>query len=101
SGAVDEKDVVLVTIEGDRGVGVGEASPMGGAFYSAETPDSTWHALTETLAPALLRERTCDLERLGSLFREFPGEPFAKAGVEGALWGLRAPAREGALDERL
>ncbi|MGH9659062.1 MAG: o-succinylbenzoate synthase [Bryobacteraceae bacterium] len=76
SGAVSVKDAILVEYEGRWG----EASPMAGAFYSAETPESTWSAL-ERMTPEVLRNPAVDLDSI------VEGEPFAKAGMVGALLG--------------
>src|SRR6266536_1560438 len=81
SGAVSEKECIVVEMRADQAVGFGEASPMGGSFYSADTPDSTWKALTE-LIPRLAGRERLRLQDLLSIFEEIPGEPFAKAGLE-------------------
>ncbi|MBI1984473.1 MAG: o-succinylbenzoate synthase [Acidobacteria bacterium] len=88
NGEVSVKDAILVELEAFGSVGWGEASPMAGAFYSRETPESTWDFLRTRLIPAFL-ERP-DIDRRGYYDRvaEFPGEPFAKAGFEGAVWDL-------------
>ncbi|HZT32526.1 MAG TPA: o-succinylbenzoate synthase [Bryobacteraceae bacterium] len=78
NGSVDVKDAIVVSYRQDGVTGYGEASPMSGAFYSAETPESTWNAL-EKLAPAVLRDRRVDLDTVVA------GEAFAKAGLVGAL----------------
>ena len=52
---------------------------MGGSFYSADTPDSTWKALAEQLVPRLAGCEKLRLQDLLSVFEETPGEPFAKA----------------------
>ena len=88
NGSVDVKDSILVSYERDGVTGYGEASPMSGAFYSAETPESTWAAL-EQLAPAVLRDPAADLDSIVA------GEGFAKAGMVGAALDrdLRADRR--------
>ncbi|PYU97901.1 MAG: hypothetical protein DMG10_29650, partial [Acidobacteria bacterium] len=90
SGAVSEKECIVVEMRADEGVGFGEASPMGGPFYSADTPDSTWKALAEQLVPRLAGCEKLRLQDLLSVFEETPGEPFAKAGLEGAFWDAGA-----------
>jgi len=92
SGEVAVKDAILVELEADGVVGWGEASPMAGAFYSAETPETTWACLTERLVPRFLAEPELDPRRCSERLAEFPGEPFAKAGLEGAVWDLWAQA---------
>lgn len=89
-GEVSVKDAILVELETDRATGCGEASPMAGAFYSAETPESTWEFLRAKLVPAFLARPELDPEKCWERLAEFPGEPFAKAGLEGAVWDLRA-----------
>jgi o-succinylbenzoate synthase len=91
NGSVAEKDCVLVEVTTDRGAsGWGEASPMSGSFYSDDTPDTVWRALAERLIPLALGERAIDAPRFYERLRDVPGEPFAKAGLEGALWDAHA-----------
>ena len=91
NGAVAEKDAVLVEVSAGGGVtGWGEASPMSGSFYSADTPEGAWRALRETLVPLALSADEIDAAQFYMNLREVPGEPFAKAGLEGALWDARA-----------
>src|SRR5260370_28089553 len=75
SGAVAVKDAIVVQYRKDGVTGWGEASPMAGAFYSQETPESTWAAL-EQMASA---DDPC------SALDAFEGENFAKAGLAGAI----------------
>lgn len=100
NGSVDVKDSVLVEVITNEGVtGWGEASPMSGSFYSSDTPEGAWRALREQLIPLALEERRIDVPRFFWQLRAMPGEAFAKAGLEGALWdaharSLRAPLHE-------
>jgi len=87
NGVVAEKDAILVEITtADGVVGWGEASPMSGSFYSDDTPERAWEALSKQLIPNLLEAGEFDTTRFYERLREFPGEAFAKAGLEGALW---------------
>jgi len=87
NGEVSVKDAILVELQGVSGnTGWGEASPMGGSFYSAETPDSTWEFLRNKVIPGLLSQPLPEAECCYEWLSEFPGEPFGKAGVEGAVW---------------
>ena len=91
NGAVAEKDAILVeVITGDEVVGWGEASPMSGTFYSGDTPESVWSSLTASLIPAVLSAGEIDITRYYEKIRTQPGDPFAKAGIEGALWDAYA-----------
>ena len=95
SGEVSAKDSLLIELvsevegEGDL-TGWGEASPMAGAFYSTETPESTWSFLSERLLPKFLSAPELNPARLDLLLQEFPEEAFGRAGLEGAVWDLWA-----------
>jgi o-succinylbenzoate synthase len=90
SGEIAIKDAILVELEAGGVVGWGEASPMAGAFYSVETPESSWKVLRSRLLPAFLERPELDPRRCSEWLEEFGGEPFAKAGLEGAVWDLTA-----------
>ena len=55
SGSVSQKESVVVQLQAEEGEGFGEASPMGGSFYSADTPESAWRVLAEELVPRLIQ----------------------------------------------
>jgi O-succinylbenzoate synthase len=91
NGAITEKDAILVELKTERDiVGWGEASAMSGAFYSKDTPESAWAALSGSLIAAVLSAREIDVIRFYELMRVQPGDPFAKAAIEGALWDAYA-----------
>src|SRR5258708_38785007 len=54
SGAVAEKDGIVVAIRSDGLTGYGESSPMAGAFYSSDTPEQSWAELRDEVAPSLI-----------------------------------------------
>lgn len=91
NGAIAEKDAILVELktEGDI-VGWGEASAMSGGFYSQDTPESAWAALSGSLVPAALSAGEIDVGCFCELLREHSGDAFARAGIEGALWEAQA-----------
>ncbi len=91
NGAVAEKDAILVEVKTNEGVvGWGEASPMPGPFYSVETPDSAWEALSSDLIPEVLGNGPVDVTHFYEQLRLLPENAFAKAGLEGALWDAYA-----------
>ncbi len=90
SGAVAVKDAILIELRSDVATGWGEASPMAGAFYSAETPEGSWEFLIQQVVPAFLDRPELDPQRCVERLADFPGQPFAKAGLEGAVWDLHA-----------
>lgn len=98
NGVVAEKDAILIEITTSDGVvGWGEASPMSGAFYSSDTPDSSWAVLKEQFVPVLLSLGHVDPARFHEFLREQPGDQFSRAGIEGALWEAYAHTRGVAL----
>jgi O-succinylbenzoate synthase len=95
---VAAKDAIIVRLRCGDAVGYGESSPMAGAFYSAETPDSCWRALIDVAAPWVL-ERQPSLHpdggqaapaALDPLADLMPHDRFAFAGIETAMWDLCA-----------
>jgi len=91
NGAVAEKDSILIEVKTDDGViGWGEASPMSGAFYSEDTPDGAWQTLAQQLIPMLFELDAVEPREFYRRLHESPGEHFAKAGLEGALWDALA-----------
>ncbi len=102
NGVVAEKESILieVTAKGDV-VGWGECSPMSGSFYSATTPDTSWHALTQELVPRILELGRVEPHNVHHQLREMQADAFAKAGIEGAVWDLSAQANEMALCDLL
>ena len=100
NGVVAEKESILVeAVTGEGIVGWGEASPMSGSFYSADTPDTCWQSLNEDLIPRLVELGTVDPGELYEQLRQWRGPKFAKAGVEGAVWDAYANTRRKPLCE--
>jgi O-succinylbenzoate synthase len=100
NGVVAEKDAILIELTTSDGVvGWGEASPMSGAFYSSDTPDSSWTVLKDRFVPALLSLGQVEAHRFYEFLREQPGDQFSRAGLEGALWDAYAQTRGMALCE--
>lgn len=100
NGVVAEKDAIVIELTtADGVVGWGEASPMSGAFYSSDTPDSSWTVLKDQFVPALLSRGRVDAGRFYEFLREQPGDQFSRAGLEGAVWDAYANTRRMALCE--
>jgi O-succinylbenzoate synthase len=102
NGVISEKDAILVEVKTENDVvGWGEASPMSGGFYSADTPESAWSALSGSLVPAVLSAGEIDVSRFYQQLQAHPGDAFAKAGIEGALWDAYANTLKVPLGELL
>lgn len=80
----------MVEVQAGGTTGWGEASPLAGSAYSTETPHSTWEFLRNHLVPAFLDQPELDPLHCFDRLSDLPGEPFARAGLEGALWDLQA-----------
>jgi len=90
NGVVSEKDGIILQIHSDGLVGVGEASPMSGSFYSDETPESTWDVLNDVLVPTVLSRQPSSVKEINKLLNPIGGNFYARAGVETAFWDLQA-----------
>ena len=94
SGAVSEKDGIVVELRSEGLSGYGESSPMAGSFYSSDTPEKSWTELCAVIGPAIVgREFGC-AEQWNQTLDPLPAGKFTKTGVETALWDLAAQ-REG------
>ena len=101
SGAVAEKDGILVELHADGLTGYGESSPMAGSFYSADTPESSWKELCEVVAPAIAGAHFDHPEDWNRALDVLPAGNFTKAGVETAFWDLAAQRQNKPLHEML
>jgi O-succinylbenzoate synthase len=91
NGSVAEKEAILIEVlSGDGQVGWGEASPMTGSFYSGDTPETVWNSLTTALIPEVLNAGEIDATHFYQAVRALRVDPFARAGIEGALWDIYA-----------
>ena len=90
SGAVAEKDGIIVRIETQDAIGFGESSPMAGSFYSSDTPESCWRELRDDLAPAALGKSFESARAASEWIAGMPGSNFAKVGIETAFWDVEA-----------
>jgi O-succinylbenzoate synthase len=89
-GRIDEKQFILVKLEGDGHAGLGECVADLDPYYSAETNETAWHIIADFLAPRVLG-RTFDHPRdVFPAFSAVRGHNMAKAAVEMAAWDLHA-----------
>ena len=90
NGSVSEKESVVIELHSEGFVAYGEGSPMSGSFYSSETPETTWQALSTDLVPDILSRNIESPVGYADVPYEYGKEPFACAGIEGAVWHLCA-----------
>ena len=88
NGVADRKDSVIVEIRRGGVSGFGEAGPLPGGAYSAETAESSWDRLEQKLIPFWLESDFPDPAEVGPALDTIPGEAFARAALEGASWDL-------------
>lgn len=101
SGAVAEKDGIVVHVETADAAGYGEASPMSGSFYSSDTPESCWTELSERIVPSLLGKSFDSAIAASEFIGAMPGSNFAKTGIETAFWDIEARQQGKPLSELL
>jgi o-succinylbenzoate synthase len=101
SGAVAEKDGIVVRVETEDLVGHGESSPMSGSFYSSDTPESCWRELREHLIPGVMGKSFQTALQASQAIHRLPGSYFAKAGIETAFWDIEARQQNVPLWQRL
>lgn len=90
SGAVGEKDGIVVRVWSEGVLGYGESSPMSGSFYSADTPESCLRALQEKIIPLALSQEFRDIEHLVTEVSTLNQSNFAIVGLETALWDIES-----------
>jgi O-succinylbenzoate synthase len=101
SGAVCEKDGIVVEVRSNGLTGYGESSPMAGSFYSSDTPEKSWDELCEVVAPAILGRAFDGSEKWARVLDGLPAGNFTKTGVDTALWDLSAQMKGESLANHL
>jgi O-succinylbenzoate synthase len=106
-GTMTERRSLVVVLHDDQGNrGYGESPPFELPFYSEETLAGARDLIDRVLIPRLLRSKVDTPEAADNLLRSgIRGNPFARAGLETAVWDLEAARRKtglaGLLGERL
>ncbi|MBC7097594.1 o-succinylbenzoate synthase [Candidatus Bipolaricaulota bacterium] len=85
---------LLVSLEGEGGIGWGECVAGAGPWYSYETVDTALAVIKEAFVPLLRGRRLSHPSDLPRVLAPVRGHPMAKAALEAALWDLHA-RREG------
>jgi o-succinylbenzoate synthase len=91
-GVTLERRMILVAVSSQGLTGYGEVSCNETPGYSYETTDTAWLMLNDFFVPAVLGKTLERPEDVAPLLKPFRGHPFAKAGLELALWDLWARA---------
>lgn len=85
-----DRTFLLIRLEGEGQVGWGEAVAEAHPYYSSETTETTWHIITEFLAPRLVGKTFEHPKDVFPALARVRGHNMAKAGVEMAAWDLYA-----------
>lgn len=89
-GRIHDRSFVLVTVEEDGMIGVGECVADANPFYSPETTRTAWHIISEFIAPLLLGRVFTHPADIFEALARIRGHQMAKAAVEMAAWDLFA-----------
>ena len=100
-GRIDDRAFVLVTVEENGAVGVGECVADERPFYSAETTRTAWHVIADFLAPMMLERTFTHPREVFAAFALVRGHRMAKAAVEMAAWDSFARQQQRPLAEVL
>ena len=85
---------IIVRAYGGGLCGYGEVVASQDPLYSEETTETAWHILKDFLIPLVFKKSVVEPDEFYAQARKFRGNPMAKAGLELALWDLKAK-REG------
>ena len=100
-GVEQDRECILLRVEGEGAVGWGECVASMGPWYSSETTATAWHILTAFLIPLLAQAERPRPEEVLGLFQPVRGHNMAKAALEMALWDLDAKQQGLSLAARL
>lgn len=89
-GREEERTFILVKVYAGGICGYGETVADKNPLYSYETTQTAWLMLKDYLIPLVFRKSLTDPEKYYDEARIFKGHPMAKAGLELALWDLKA-----------
>lgn len=101
SGTLKKRDSLIIKVYSKGVVGYGESAPMPEPFYSYETLETCRYIICEFLTPALKDKLINNPKETIELFNNIRGHPFAKAGIETAIWDLFARKDKTSLAEKL
>jgi O-succinylbenzoate synthase len=100
-GRIDDRAFVLVTVEDDGAVGVGECVADERPFYSSETTRTAWHIVADFLSPMVLGRTFVHPREVFDSLALVRGHHMAKAAIEMAAWDLFARQQNRSLAEVL
>jgi o-succinylbenzoate synthase len=100
-GRIYDRSFVLVTVEDDGAIGVGECVADANPFYSSETTRTAWHIIEKFLAPLVFDREHAHPRDVFDSFSIVRGHHMAKAALEMAAWDLFARQQQRPLSQLL
>jgi O-succinylbenzoate synthase len=91
-GRAYDRTFTLIRIDAGGIVGWGEGVAEELPLYSSETTETSWHILRDFLIPLLFERKISDPAAFHEAASVYRGNRMAKAGLELALWDLKAKA---------
>lgn len=89
-GREEDREFIVVKVFAEGIFGYGEVVADKRPSYSYETTWTAWHVLSDYLIPLIFKKSILNPQDFYGEAKAFRGHPMAKAGLELALWDLRA-----------
>lgn len=87
-GKINSRDCIIIQVEAEGEVGVGECVADKDPGYGYETTQTAWHILADFIIPSVLGKVIENASMYQELVGGIRGHLMAKAGLEMALWDL-------------
>jgi len=101
SGGMQDRRILLLTLEGEGLEGWSECVASNDPGYSYETTDTAWHVLTDFILPNIVGRDVAGPEDALTPVSWIRGHGMAKAAVEMAAWDMAARADGVSLSKKL
>lgn len=88
-----DRSFLLIAVEDDGIRGFGECVAEANPYYSAETTQTSWHIISDFLAPRVLGVEFAHPQEIFAALKAVRGHNMAKAALEMAAWDLYARQR--------
>jgi len=89
-GRAYDRTFIIIRVYEDGAVGYGECVAEEKPLYSGETTETAWHVLKDFLIPLVFSRGIAEPEDYYQAVKVFKENRMAKAGLELALWDLKA-----------
>jgi o-succinylbenzoate synthase len=96
-GSTQDRHIIVIKVTDGAHAGWGEVTAAEGPFYSYETWETAWHVLRDYILPRVAGKEIAEAHDIEAFVGGIRGHNMAKAGLETALWDLRAKNENTAL----